>query len=94
MISHPAFGYFCKDYEIDQIPIEYEGKDPTLKKLSETFQEAKEKNIKKVFVQAQYNNKGAEFIAEKMELPLRWVDPYSINYEENLKNFVEMLISK
>jgi zinc transport system substrate-binding protein len=93
LISHPSFSYFCKDYEINQISIEYEGKDPTLKKLSGIFQEAKEKNIKKVFVQAQYNNKGAEFIAKQMELTLKWVDPYSTNYEETLKKFVDMLIS-
>ena len=94
LISHPAFAYFCKDYNLHQISIEYEGKDPTLKMLGETLNQAKEKNIKKVFIQAQYNNKGAEIIAKKIGAHLHLVDPYSINYEENLKNFVEMLISK
>ena len=94
LISHPAFGYFCKDYGIHQVSIEYQGKDPTLKKLSGIFEEAKEKNIKKVFVQAQYNNKGASFIAEKMGLGVEFVDPYSVDYAENLKNFADLLIKE
>lgn len=91
LISHPAFGYFCKDYGLKQLSIEFQGKDPTLKKLSKTLDEAKEKHIKKVFVQAQYNNKGAIFIADKMGVDIDYVDPYCEEYESNLKNFVNKL---
>ena len=28
LVSHPAFGYFCKDYGLRQISVEHEGKDP------------------------------------------------------------------
>lgn len=94
LISHPAFGYFCKDYGINQISIEYQGKDPTLKKLGKIFDEAKERNIKKVFVQAQYNNKGAAFIAEKLGLDLELIDPYSVNYEATLRKLADLLIKE
>lgn len=94
LISHPAFGYFCKDYGLTQLSIEFQGKDPTLKKLKKTLEEVKEKNIKKVFVQAQYNNKGAIFIAEKMGIGIEYVDPYCKDYDTNLKNFVNLLIAE
>ena len=38
--------------------------------------------------------KGAKFIAKQMDLPINWVDPYSKDYENNLKNFVDNLTSK
>lgn len=94
LISHPAYGYFCKDYHLEQISVEYEGKEPTLKILSQTFERAKQKNIKKIFIQAQYNNKGAEYIAKKMGLSISMVDPYSVDYIENIKKFVDALLSE
>lgn len=91
LISHPAYGYFCKDYGIDQISIESEGKDPSLKKLNEILNLAKDKHVKKVFIQAQYNNRGAQIIAQKLFLNMLMVDPYSFDYLENLKNFATEL---
>ena len=29
MVSHPAYAYFCRDYGLTQLAIEFEGKDPT-----------------------------------------------------------------
>ncbi len=92
LISHPAYGYFCNDYGIEQISIEHEGKDPTLKKLSEILKTAEKKGVKKVFIEAQYNNRGAQIIANKLFLSLQMVDPYSFDYSENLKNFTLELV--
>jgi zinc transport system substrate-binding protein len=37
LVSHPAFGYFCKDYDLEQISIEVEGKEPRPKDVSEEY---------------------------------------------------------
>lgn len=84
LVSHPAFGYFCYDYKLKQISIEQEGKDPLPKEISAILQSANSSSIRTVLTQAQYNNKGALIIAEKLNLPVHEVDPYSENYLDNL----------
>ncbi len=84
LVSHPAFGYFCHDYDLIQLSIECEGKDPLPGHLSSLLEEAKNLPVRTVLTQAQYNNKGAEMIAEKLHLPVDEIDPYSEDYLNNI----------
>lgn len=92
LVSHPAFGYLCRDYDLQQISIETEGKDPLPKQLSSILEQAKANSIRTVFTQAQYNNKGAEIIAQKLKLPSHQVDPYSSNYLKNFETIVDFIV--
>jgi zinc transport system substrate-binding protein len=84
MISHPAYGYFARDYNLTQFSIEFEGKDPTPKLLTKILDEAKKENIKTVFTQPQYSNKGALLIAKEIGAKVVSLDPYSEDYFESL----------
>lgn len=91
LVSHPAFGYFCKDYGLVQIPIEFEGKEPRPKQLTQILKEVEKFQIKTVLTQAQYSNKGAEIIAKKLLLPIYLVDPYSKDYSNNLFHIAKVI---
>jgi zinc transport system substrate-binding protein len=93
LVSHPAFSYFCRDYEINQVSIESEGKDPRPQKLAETLALAKAITIRTVLTQSQYNNKGAEIIAKKLGLPLHEIDPYSPDYLGNLELMTQYIVA-
>lgn len=80
MVSHPAYAYLCRDYDLKQISIEFEGKDPTPRQLTNVLEEARRNHIKTIFVQRQYNNKGARLIADKIGAKVVNLDPYSENY--------------
>lgn len=92
IVSHPAFGYFCRDYDLNQISIELEGKDPLPKQLTSILELAKKSEIRTVFTQVQYNNKGAQIIAKQLNLPLHEVDPYSADYLQNLEKIVQYIV--
>ncbi len=92
LVSHPAFGYYCREFGLKQLSIEYEGKDPLPQDIEQTLKEAKESHVRAVFTQIQYNNKGAELIAEKLHLPVYSVDPYASDYLENLRHITELII--
>lgn len=92
LVSHPAFGYYCQEFGLEQLSIECEGKDPLPQDIAKILGEAQTKHVRGVLTQAQYNNKGAILIAEKLHLPIYQVDPYSINYIENL-NYITDLIT-
>jgi len=84
LVSHPAFAYFCYDYRLKQLSVEQEGKDPLPQEILALTETAKSNSVRVVLTQAQYNNKGAEMLAEKLQLPIHEVDPYSSNYLENI----------
>ncbi|NDE82585.1 MAG: hypothetical protein EB051_03080 [Chlamydiia bacterium] len=84
IVSHPAFGYFCKDFGFTQISIETEGKEPRPQDISKVLATAKTSLVKLVLIQEQYNNNGAIAIANELDLPLCNIDPYSTKYDEML----------
>jgi zinc transport system substrate-binding protein len=89
MVYHPAWGYFCKDYHLQQIPIESGGKEPTPQELASLMDLAKKENIKVIFVEPQYNPQNAEVIASQIGGQVVVVDDLAPNYLENMKKVAE-----
>ncbi len=85
MIFHPAFGYFAKDYDLNQIAVEMEGKEPTIKSLAKTIEEAKKENIKTVFISPGFSGQAAEIITKEIGGQTDILNPLAENYIENLK---------
>lgn len=85
MIFHPSWGYFAKDYNLTQIAIEVEGKEPTLQSLAHTIEVAKEENIKTIFVSPGFSSKASEIITKEIGGKTEVLDPLEENYIENLK---------
>lgn len=85
MVSHPAYAYFCRDYDCQQLSIEFEGKDPTPQQLTKIINMARLHHIKKIFVQVQYSSKGAKLIADHIGAQVINLDPYSEQYYESLR---------
>ena len=85
MIFHPSWGYFAKDYNLTQIAIEVEGKEPTLQSLAHIIEEAKEENIKTIFVSPGFSSKAAGIITKEIGGKTEVLDPLAENYIENLK---------
>lgn len=91
LVSHPSFGYFCRDYELTQLSVEYEGKDPRPQHLEEILEQARTGHAEVAFALPQYNNKGAQLIAEELRLPVRMVNPYSADYFETMRSFAHWI---
>lgn len=85
MVSHPAYAYFARDYRLKQLSIEFEGKDPSPQQLTRILTQARQDNIKTIFIQIQYNNKGARLIANEIGANVVTLDPYSENYFETMR---------
>jgi zinc transport system substrate-binding protein len=94
LVSHPAFGYFCKDYGLVQLSIESEGKDPLPRHVTTTLLMAKKHRVRSVLLQNQHNNKGATLIAKELQLPLFTVDPYSADLVGNMRSVAQLIAKK
>ncbi len=91
LISHPALGYFCQDYHLIQLSVECEGKDPLPQHIAEILEHTRRHPIRSVLIEAQYNNKGAERIAEQLHLPVHLIDPYARDYLKNLSSIASWI---
>lgn len=91
LVSHPAFGYFCKEYQLEQLSVEYEGKDPRPQHLEEILNRALLGSMEIALALPQYNNKGAQLIAEKLHVPIHLIDPYSPHYFETMRKLAHLI---
>jgi len=84
LVYHPAWGYFCDEFSLNQVPIEFEGKEPGIKELSKIISFVKENKIKFILADSQNNSPSLLSIANELELKIIKHDPLSGNYFENL----------
>jgi zinc transport system substrate-binding protein len=77
MIFHPNLGYLARDYRLEEISVEYEGKEPPPSKLKELIDRARTDRIKTIFVQREYDSKNARAIAHEIGAKLKIIDPLS-----------------
>ncbi len=91
LVFHPAWGYFCEQFGLRQIPIEVEGKEPLGKHTVEIVRFAKEKGIKVIFVQKQFDENVATSIAQEIGGSVVGIDPLAEDYMNNMKSIATSL---
>jgi len=91
LIFHPSWGYFAKEYNLTQIPVEIEGKKPSPKELFKVLKLAKKYKIKTIFVQPEFSQKEADLIAKELNIKVKKVSPLKENVLENMIEFAKAL---
>jgi zinc transport system substrate-binding protein len=89
MVFHPAWGYFAHAYELKQVPIEIEGKDPKPAQLKELIEHARKNDIKVVFVQPQFSTNSAELIAREIGGQVAFANPLAEDWMANLRQVAD-----
>lgn len=84
MVFHPAWGYFAKTYDLEQIAIESGGKNPKPKQIAHLIEEAKEEKVKAVFTAPEFSTKAAKQIAKEVGVPVVKISPLNPQWSENL----------
>lgn len=91
MVFHPSWGYFAKRYDLEQIAIEVEGKEPKPNELVEMIEDAKKHNIKVVFVAPQFSQKSAKTISKNLNANVVTINPLSLKWDEELINTAKQI---
>jgi len=91
LVYHPAWAYFARDYNLEQIPIEKEGKEPTPQGIANLVEQAKENGIKVIFASPEFNTASARVIANEIGGEVVLIDPLGENYLENMRQAGEAL---
>lgn len=85
MVYHPAWRYFAREYNLTQIPVEKEGKEPTARGMIALVNQARRLGVKVIFASPEFDRKKAEAIAESFGGRIIFVDPLAKDYVENLR---------
>jgi zinc transport system substrate-binding protein len=85
MVYHPTWGYFAREYGLEQVAIEAEGKEPSARRLIQLIDRARREKVKVVFVQAGFPRKSAQVIAEAVGGRVLVADPQDPDWLGNLR---------
>ncbi|MDR1403176.1 MAG: zinc ABC transporter substrate-binding protein [Tannerellaceae bacterium] len=84
IIYHPALTYFAKEFNLTQLCIEMDGKEPSPAQLKGLVETAKEHQTKVVFIQQEFDRKNAELIAKETGCRLVTINPLAYNWSEEM----------
>jgi zinc transport system substrate-binding protein len=93
LIFHPALGYFARDYGLEQISIEQEGKEPSPAHLAELIKAAKSRNLSKIFISKEFDTRHAESLAKEINAKVVVFDPMAEAWPENMLQLATLIAS-
>jgi zinc transport system substrate-binding protein len=85
LVFHPSWGYFARDYGLEQVAIEVEGKEPKPAQLKALIEFARNKGVQAVFAQPQQSSRSAEMVAREIGGRVVSADPLAEDWAANLR---------
>ncbi len=94
LIFHPTLGYFARQYHLEQIPIELEGKEPSPRHMKELVDLAREKGIHAIFIQKEFNRENAVQLSREISGEVVTIDPLNYNWKKEIVQIAQKLASQ
>lgn len=94
IIYHPALTYFAREFDLKQLCIELDGKEPSPAQLKQLLEAATQSGAKVVFVQQEFDQKNAELIAKETGCRLVTINPLSYNWHDEMIRLATILAGK
>jgi zinc transport system substrate-binding protein len=91
LIYHPSFGYFSEEYDLNQLSIEFEGKEPTPQGLQECIDLSKQYNLDYVFIEPQYPLQYAQTIADATGGQTALANDLPVSYIESMRSLADAI---
>jgi len=91
MIYHPNLAYVARDYGLEEIPVEFEGKEPSPSRMKDLIDRARKEKLKIIFVQVEYDKKNAKAIAGETGARVVSIDPLSADWFKSTKDIINAI---
>ncbi|MCD4751554.1 MAG: zinc ABC transporter substrate-binding protein [Anaerolineaceae bacterium] len=85
MVFHPSWGYFARDFDLEQIAIEVGGTEPSAEEMVELIEKAQKEDIHVIFAQPEFSQQDAETIANAIGGEVVLISPLAYDWLENLR---------
>ena len=85
LVFHPGWAYLARTYGLREVAIEVEGKEPKASDMAKIIEEARENNVKVIFISPQFSKKSASVLAEAVGAAVKEANPLAEEWEKNLR---------
>ena len=89
VVWHPALSYFARDYGLEQIGVEYEGKEAPAGFVARKMEEARKKNARVFFMQAGADSRQAETVCAGTGLRRVEINPLSRDWKNEMRRIAD-----
>lgn len=90
LIFHPALTYLARDYGMEQVSIEHEGKEPTPAQLARLIRDARAENIPVIFIQEEYDVRNAKIVAAETGAQIVTINHLTYNWTANMNELMDL----
>lgn len=94
IIYHPALSYFAREYNLEQLSIEQDGKNPSPAQLKNLIDEALKKNVQAVFIQQEFDTKNTEVIAKQLNAKTYSINLLTYDWHEEMIKIANTIAGK
>lgn len=91
LIYHPALTYFARDYGLEQLSIEKDGKEPSPRHLAELTELCRTKQAEIIFVQQEFDRKNAALVAKETGSRITEINPLSYDWKGEMLKIAQTL---
>lgn len=91
IIYHPALTYFANEFNLTQLCIEMDGKEPSPAQLKLLVETARANNARVVFIQQEFDQKNAELIAKETGCKLTVINPLAYHWAKEMIHIAKAL---
>lgn len=91
VVFHPALTYYARDYGIEQIAVEHEGKEPAARQLGGIIERARQNGVRRVFYQSQFPRSTVETVAADIGAECVEFDPLAADATDNIKRITRLI---
>lgn len=88
VVYHSAWAYFARDYNLKQIALEEEGKEPTVEEMVKVVEAARAEGVKAIFVEPLFDPEQLEVVVKELGVKLISVDTHGFTeYVTHIRGF-------
>lgn len=91
LIYHPALTYFARDYQLLQIPVEEEGREPSAAQLKKTIQLSKAMQAKVMFVQKEFETRNTQIVCKEAGTEPIEINPLNYDWSKEMVSIATKL---
>lgn len=91
LIFHPALAYYARQYNLNQIALELDGKEPSPRHMKNIVDLAREQNIRVIFIQKEFDAENALQLSREIGGEVIIIDPLDYNWEKQLQDITEKI---
>lgn len=95
LTPHPAYAYFAKEFNVEEVTFEHEGKEPTIGQMGLFLEEHENQSFDAVLIDPYHDPRGGEFLAKAKNIPLFRMNPYAVDYVKTIEELsLELAFAK